>query len=70
MASQMHNCFMTDVGELGALLADSRTFKEATKMPDKKQREEALRAEMKQLERLGAFTAPCLSPYEARTIKK
>ena len=50
---------MAKVGELGALLADPRTYREAMKMPDAKQWEEALRTEMKQLERLGVFSAPC-----------
>ena len=69
IASHMYECFMAEVGELGALLADPRTYREAMKMPDAKQWEEALRTEMKQLERLGVFSAPCPLPYGARKIK-
>ena len=43
---------MTEVGELGALQADPRTYKEAMRMPDAKQWEENLCAGMKQLDRL------------------
>ena len=42
IASHMYECFMAEVGELGALLADPQTYKEAMKMPDAKQWEEAL----------------------------
>ena len=38
-------------------------------MPDAKQWEEAKFPEMKQLERLGLFSAPCSLPYEAKKIK-
>ena len=58
-----------EVGEVGALLADPHTYKEAMKMPDAKQWEDALRTEMKQLERLGVFSAPCPLPYGSETIK-
>ena len=53
----------------GALLDDTRNYKEVMKMPDAKQWEEALRTEMKQLERLGVFIAPCPLPYGAKKIK-
>ena len=39
-------------------------------MPDAKQWEEALRTEMKLLERLGVFSAPCPLLYGAEEIKK
>ena len=39
----MCECFVAEVGELGALLADPRTYKEAMKRPDAEQWEEALR---------------------------
>ena len=52
-----------------APLADPRTYKEAVKMPDANQWEEALRTEMKRLERLGVFSAPCPLPYGAKKIK-
>ena len=67
IATHMYECFMAEIGELGALLADPRTYKEAMKMPDARQWEEALRTEMKQLEHLGIFS-PCL-PYGAKKIK-
>ena len=38
-------------------------------MPDAKQWEEALRTEMKQLERLGVFNAPCKLSYGAKKIR-
>ena len=37
IASHMYECFVAEVGELGALLADPRTYKEAMKLPDTKQ---------------------------------
>ena len=43
IASHLYKCFMAEVGELGALLADPRTYKEAMKIPDAKQWEEELR---------------------------
>ena len=62
----LYKCFMSEVGELGALLADPRTYKEAMKMPDAMQWEEALRTEIKQLERLGIFSQTCSLPYGAK----
>ena len=69
IVSLMYACFMAEIGELGALLADPCTYKEAMKMPDAKQREEALRTEMKQLERLGVSSAPCPFPYGTKKMK-
>ena len=69
IASHMYGCFIIEVGELRALLANPRTCKDAMKIPDAKQWEEALRAEMELLERLGVFSAPCELPYGANTIK-
>ena len=69
VASHMYGCFMVEVGEQRALLADPRTYKEAMEMSDAMQWEEALRIEMKQLGRLGVFSAPCPLPYGARKIK-
>ena len=36
IVSHIYECFMTEVGELGALLADPRTYKEVMKMSDAK----------------------------------
>ena len=69
IASHMYECCMAEVGELGALLADPRTYKEVMKMPDNKW-EEAPRTEMKPLERLGVFSAPCPLPYGTKKIKR
>ena len=69
IASHLYKCFMAEVGELGALLADPRTYKEAMKVPDAKHWEGALRTEMKQLERHGVFSAPFPLPYGAKKIK-
>ena len=41
IASHMYECFMAEVGELGALLVDPRTYKEAIMMLDAKEWEEA-----------------------------
>ena len=60
---------MAEVGDLGALLADTRTYNKAIKIPDAKQQGEDLCAEMKQLGRLGVFSAPCELPYGVRKIK-
>ena len=38
-------------------------------MPEAKQWEKAPRTEMKHLERLGVFSAPCPLPYGAKKIK-
>ena len=62
----MYKCLMVEVGELGALLADPRTYKKAMKMPDAKQWEEMLHNEMKQVERLLVFSAPYPLPYRAK----
>ena len=50
IAKHLYGCFMAEVGELGALLADPRADKEAMKMSDANQWEVALCTEMKQLE--------------------
>ena len=42
----MFECYMTEVGALGALFVDPCIFKEAMKMPDAEQWEEVLRTEM------------------------
>ena len=42
IAKLAHESFMAEVRKLGALLADLRTYKEAMKKPDAKQREGAL----------------------------
>ena len=46
IARHMYGCFMSEVGGLGALLANPRTYKEAMKMPDAKQRAEAMCTEI------------------------
>ena len=69
IASHMYKYFLAEVGNLGALLADPLTYIEAVKMPDAKQWEEALRAEIKQQERLRVFSAPCVLPYGVRMIE-
>ena len=46
IANHNYDCSMAEVGELGALLADLRTYKETMIMSDAKQWEEALRAEI------------------------
>ena len=69
VASHLHECFMAEVGEPGALLVDPHIYKEVTKMPDAWRWEEALRTEMKQLESLDVFSAPCPLPYGAQKIK-
>ena len=63
IASHINECFVAEVGEQGALLADPRTYKEAIRMPDAKQWEEAKRTEIHQLERLEVFNATCPLPY-------
>ena len=60
---------MVEVGELEALLANPRTYMEAMKMPDAWRWEEALRSEMKRLERLGVVIALCPLPYGDKKIK-
>ena len=69
IASHMYECFMAEIGELGALLADPRTYKEAMKIPDAKQWEDALRTEMKELERLEVFSVPFPLPYGTKKFK-
>ena len=69
IAAHMYEYFMAEVGELGALQADPRTYTEAMKMPDAKQWEEALRTEMKLLKRLEVFSAPYPLPYGAKKMK-
>ena len=64
----MYQCFMGKVGELGALLADTRPNRKAMTMPDGKHWVEALRTEMKQLERLGVFSAPSPLPFGEKKI--
>ena len=69
VASHIYECIMMEAGELGALLADPRTYNEVMIMPDAKQWEEALCADKKQLERLGGFSAPCELPYGTKKIE-
>ena len=69
ITNHMYECFVVKVGELGTLLADPRTYKDAMKIPDDKQWEEALRTEMKRLGHLGVFRAPCPLPYGTKKTK-
>ena len=57
--SLVYENFIAEVGKLGAVLTDPRTYQEAMGMPDPKQWEEVLPTEMKRLERFGVFSAPC-----------
>lgn len=69
VARHVYKCVMAEAGELGALLADPRTYNDPMKMPDAKQWEEALRVEMQQLSQHGVFSEPCELPYGANKLK-